>query len=149
MAQVARIDEIISFWSSRQPRVDGVPLRDSVDPFSLRPWLGHCAIYEAIEDGADFNVRLEGSVISDLGGENWTGRRASEIDFRYNSTLRADLRRVATTRQYDVAKIVIVQAEFIEIERALLPFTFGSGRIDQIVGCIYRLPTARGHAQQE
>jgi hypothetical protein len=139
LARISAIDNIIRFWATCKPRIDGLPLRESVDPFALRPWLGHCAIYEAIDDGADFRVRLEGSFISDLGGENWTGRRASEIDTRYGSHLLIDLCRIATVRACEVATIVIVQADFIEIERAFLPFTLGTGKVDQIIGCMYRV----------
>ena len=139
MALTEAINGIVKFWSDCVPRSHGLPLRDSVDPFALRPWLGHCAIYEAIDGGADFRVRLEGSFISDLGGENWTGRLASEIDGKYSSRLLGDLRQVAAKRDYHVETIVIVQADYIEIERALLPFTLGSGTVDQIVGCIYRV----------
>ncbi|MBI2255074.1 MAG: PAS domain-containing protein [Proteobacteria bacterium] len=138
MPQHPRIIDIIDFWKSCQPRIHGLPVRQSVDPFALRPWLGHCAIYEAIA-GDDFKVRLEGSFISEMGGENWTGHRASEIDSRYQATLLRDLRDVSEARTFRTAQISIVQANFIRIERALLPVTLGGGAVDQIIGCIYRI----------
>ena len=58
---------LLQFWSDAAG-TDGVPSRDRLDVFTLRPWLGHISIYESIDDGDDFRIRLEGTAIVAITG---------------------------------------------------------------------------------
>jgi len=77
---------LLEFWSRAAP-ADSVPSREQLDPFTLRPWLGHISIYEALDGGRDFRIRLEGTSIVAITGEDWTGKRASDVDAQYGSRI--------------------------------------------------------------
>jgi hypothetical protein len=131
------IDAIVDLWNSTTPRLNGIPTRQSFDPLTLKPWLGYFSIYETIDCGADFSIRLEGSYIVEMTGENWTGKRASVIDEKYGRSLVEDLRRVHNQRTYLLSRIHLFQRDFKSAIRALLPLTLGSGEVDQIFLCLY------------
>ena len=56
------LHQLHDFWLDCRGTSD-VPNRVAFDPFNLRPWLGHISIYETIQDGTDFRIRLEGTLI--------------------------------------------------------------------------------------
>lgn len=72
------------FWRDVR-RGRPLPRRADLGPEALRPWLGSLSLYERTEDGADFRIRLDGTKIVALTGEDRTGRRVSEIDRRSGS----------------------------------------------------------------
>lgn len=113
------LSELVDLWLSRT-RDGKVPLRQSLDPFTLKPWLGHISIYEAMDDG-DFLVRLEGSAIVDMTGENWTSYRASEIDKKYGTPLTEDLGEVIAAGKPSFHRMMIFQRRHFFASRALLP----------------------------
>src|SRR5262245_6949315 len=53
---------LLQFWSDAAGDAE-VPARNRLDAFTLRPWLGHISIYETVDDGDDFRIRLEGTSI--------------------------------------------------------------------------------------
>jgi hypothetical protein len=76
-----------------------VPRRAEFDVFTLWPWLGWLTVYEELDDGADFLVRLDGSKIVALTGDEWTGRRMSELDPRYVTPVLEVLRQAVRGRE--------------------------------------------------
>ena len=73
---------LLDLWRSKRPP-GGVPHRAEFDVFTLRPWLGWLTVYEELDGGTDFLVRLDGSNIVALTGDEWTGHRMSELNPRY------------------------------------------------------------------
>lgn len=53
---------LLYLWRLKCPP-GGVPQRSEFNVFMLRPWFGWVAVYEELDDGADFLVRLDGSNI--------------------------------------------------------------------------------------
>jgi len=70
---------LLDLWRSKRPP-GGVPQRSEFNVFTLRPWLGWLTVYEELDGGADFLVRLDGSNIVALTGQEWTGCRMSEVN---------------------------------------------------------------------
>jgi hypothetical protein len=103
-----------------------------IDPFRLRPALGHIMLIEPVEDGRDFRYRLYGSIIAGISKLDMTGRFASEhpasphVTELSIATYRAQLRRpepVYMTRNPQGAK------HTRRWQRLALPFVDDSGRI--------------------
>jgi hypothetical protein len=128
---------LLEFWS-RLARHDGVPSREQLDPFTLRPWLGHISIYEAVEGGRDFRIRLEGTSIVAITGEDWTGKRASEVDARYGCRIAEFMREIVRTHRPMIHTMRVFQNEVESITRLLLPVRSGrDGPVDQVFLVIY------------
>lgn len=127
-------------WSALQ--VDGGPPdREALDVFALRPWLGHISVYEAIDGGADFRIRLEGTRIAAMTGEDWTGRRASDVDSVFGTDLCGELRRALETAQARFHTTRIYQRDYQNAVRMLLPVrSRRDGPIDQILLVLYLDP---------
>lgn len=128
---------LLQFWSDAAGG-DPVPSRDRLDVFALRPWLGHISIYEAIDGGDDFRIRLEGTSIVAITGEDWTGKRASDVDARYGCHIAGFMREVARTHKCMVHTMRVFQNEVEFITRLLLPVrSRPGGPVDQIFLVIY------------
>lgn len=112
--------------------------------FELRPWLGHISIYEAVDDGADFRIRLEGSRVSQMTGEDWTGRRVSQVDEKFGAGLVTIMQEVIRTGCPSLHITRIYQREFRSAVRMLLPVrSRPNGPVDQIFMALYLDPRPR------
>jgi len=128
---------LLQFWSDVADG-DGVPNRKRLDAFTLRPWLGHISIYEAIDSGRDFRIRLEGTTIVAITGEDWTGKRASDVDAKYGCQIAEFMREVVRTCQPMVHTMRVFQNEVEYITRLLLPARArADGPVDQVFLVIY------------
>ncbi len=127
-------------WQSLCAR--GVPpCRDQLDPFELRPWLGHISVYESVNGASDFRIRLEGTRISQMTGEDWTGRYASEVDTAFGAGLVPLMRTAVRTGQHSFHATGIYQRKFRTAVRMLLPVrSRPDGPVDQIFLVIYLDP---------
>lgn len=131
------LHSLLQFWSTAADG-SGVPNRQQLDAFALRPWLGHISIYEAIDGGRDFRIRLEGTAIVAITGEDWTGRRASEVDARYGCRIAEFMREIVRTQRPMIHTMRVFQNEVEFITRLLLPVrTRAGGPVDQIFLAIY------------
>ena len=99
------------FWSDVAEGADA-PSRARLDAFTLRPWLGHISIYEMIDGGRDFRIRLEGTSIVAITGEDWTGKRASEVDAQYGCHIADFMQEVVRTRQPMVHTMRVFQTKW-------------------------------------
>ena len=125
------------FWSDVAEGSDA-PSRARLDAFTLRPWLGHISIYEMIDGGRDFRIRLEGTSIVAITGEDWTGKRASEVDAKYGCHIAEFMQEVVRTRQPMVHTMRVFQNEVEYITRLLLPVrSRPGGPVDQVFLVIY------------
>jgi hypothetical protein len=128
---------LLQFWSDAAGD-DDVPSRDRLDAFTLRPWLGHISIYEAVDGGDDFRIRLEGTAIVAITGEDWTGKRASDVDAKYGCHIADFMREISSTHKPMVHTMRVFQNEVEFITRLLLPVRSRVGSpVDQIFLVIY------------
>lgn len=135
-----QLHSLLQFWSDAVARA-GIPNRALLDAFTLRPWLGHISIYEAIDGGRDYCIRLEGTMIVAITGEDWTGRRASDVDRRYGSQLAEFMQEVTETGQPAIHTMRLFQNQVESITRLLLPICGRmGGPIDQVFLVMYADP---------
>jgi hypothetical protein len=115
------VTNLLDLWRSKCPPGD-VPRRAEFDVLTLQPWLGWLTVYEEVDDGADFLVRLDGSNIVALTGDEWTGRRMSELDPRYMTPVLEVLRRAVRERQPIVDQYYTPAVkDFLTFHRITLP----------------------------
>lgn len=66
------------YWQAL--RVDGAcPAASAIDPLAMRFALGHVVLLDSLDGGADFRVRLYGTMIADRLGHDLTGQRLSQL----------------------------------------------------------------------
>lgn len=119
------------------------PTREDFTPFVLKPWLGNIDVYE-VENGGpgrrmDFRMRLNGTEVVALTGENWTGRTARDIDRALGGTLHEELLSVYHNKQPLAHHIRIYQKDHVTAYRLLLPIFSEQhdGRVVQIFLAIF------------
>jgi hypothetical protein len=110
------------------------PTRSDFTPFTLKPWLGNIDIYDTEGGGEDFRLRLNGSQVVALTGENWKGKTARDVDRRFGTTLHDAFQQVYRSKRPRGDYIRLFQKEFISAYRLLLPIfsNEGDGTISQI-----------------
>lgn len=114
------IASLIAFWHERRGN-ERVPSRAEFNPFGLRQWLGHVDIYEFLPKAQDFLIRLNGSNVVELTGEDWTGRMISEVDRRFHTTLHSDLLVCLQEQGPVMHTMPIFQRPHLRAIRLLLP----------------------------
>jgi hypothetical protein len=115
---------LLATW--RRFHADGKgPTRGDFTPFVLKPWLGNIDVYE-VENGGpgreiDFRMRLNGTEVVALTGEDWTGKTARDIDRTLGASLHAELLSVYHNKQPLAHHIRIFQKDYVIAYRLLLP----------------------------
>lgn len=128
---------LLEYWQAGKPQ-KGVPDRQAFDAARLGKWLGYLSIYERMPEQNDFRNRLEGTYVGNLTGENWTNRRASEVDARFGSTFLSDLQEVCDLGEPTAHLIKVFQKDYSVAERVLLPVsTVAGGPADQVFVAIF------------
>jgi len=131
---------LLDLWRSKRPP-GGVPQRAEFDVFTLRPWLDWLTVYEELDGGADFLVRLDGSNIVALTGDEWTGHRLSELDPRYATPVLEVLRR--TVQEHDQYYIPTVK-DFLTFHRMTLPVWEDRRGVRQVIQGMHLAPRLDG-----
>ncbi len=116
------------------------PTRDDFTVFSLKPWLGNIDIYDVEDGGASFRMRLNGTEVVAVTGEDWTGKTARDVDRKFGSTLHDELLSVCSSKQPLAHHIRIFQKDYVSAYRLLLPIfsEAGDGEVVQVFLAIFR-----------
>lgn len=113
-------DDLLTLWHQFHDAGQG-PTRVEFTPFQLKPWLGWLDIYEVLDDGRDFRMRLGGTETTNLTGENWVGKTASQVDEKYGNGLRKAMLICTQDRIPQVDTMPLFQKDFVSAVRLLLP----------------------------
>lgn len=141
-AAAPQLHSLLQFWNEAGGS-QSIPHRGQFEFFALRPWLGHVSIYETIHGGTDYRIRLEGTKIVAITGEDWTGKRASDVDQRYGSRLVEFMQRVTASGTPAIHTMRLFQNDVEFITRLLLPVrACADGAVDQVFLVIYADPGA-------
>ncbi|MEO3430832.1 PAS domain-containing protein [Pelagibius sp. CAU 1746] len=116
--------ELLAVWHRFHADGKG-PTRKDFTPFVLKPWLGNLDVYEVEEAGADggldFRMRLNGTEVVALTGEDWTGKTARDIDRHFDLTFHEELLSVYRGKQPVAQRIRIFQKDHLTAYRLMLP----------------------------
>jgi hypothetical protein len=147
---------LLDLWRSKCPP-GGVPRRSEFNVFTLRPWLGWLTVYEELDGGADFLVRLDGSNIVALTGDEWTGHRMSELDPQCALPVLEVLHQAVRERQPAVDCFYSPAVkDFLTFHRVTLPLWEDRRGVWQVIQGMHLAPSlesmglqpARGRADQ-
>jgi hypothetical protein len=115
-----RAMSLVHYWyACRRPPL--LPSRADFNAFKLRPWLGSISIYQAVDGGGDFRVTLDGTDVVAATGEDWTGRRASDVDREFGVTVCAELQAVLANAAPTIRRIGLLQKSWRSATRVCLP----------------------------
>jgi hypothetical protein len=98
-----------------------VPTRHEFNAFTLRPWLGWLSIYQRLGESDDFRVTLDGTDVVAVTGDDWTGRRVSDIDREFGTTCRTELLSVLESGLPRVDRVPLLQKSWRRVTRLWLP----------------------------
>jgi len=128
---------LLRYWQSLRD-ANGCVAPGQIDPFALKPVLGHVLLIDVLEDGADFRYRLYGSEVARVAGFDMTGKRTSEMATGplasgfYLAGYRALLvRRQPLFTWHEMPMQITINSW----ERIVLPLTDESGRIARLITC--------------
>jgi PAS domain len=150
------IADLLNLWRLKRPP-GGVPHRAEFDVFTLRSWLGWLTVYEELDGGADFLVRLDGSNIVALTGDEWTGHRMSELNPQDAAPVLEVLRRTVREREPIVDRFYSPAVkDFLTFHRVTLPIWEDRRGVWQVIQGMHLAPglenmelyPARGRADQ-
>ena len=128
---------VLRYWNSLRDAAGRVA-PERIDPFALRPALGHILLLDVIDGGLDYHYRLYGSEIARVSGFDMTGKRTSEIvtgplagNF-YIATYRALLQRREPLFTWHEMPMQITINNW---DRIVLPLTDSHGTVSRIITC--------------
>lgn len=79
-----RLYGLYQYWLAAQDARGLVP-KLAFDPFNVRAWLGNLSIFQ--RTGNDYRIRLDGTEVVRMTGEDWTNHMVSELDEKYGLRL--------------------------------------------------------------
>lgn len=127
-----------SYWHGL--RAGGaLPGRAAIDPFALRPWLGHLLLMDVIDNGRDFRYRLHGTVLVQLFGSDLTGRLVSRLDLPDVDRLLNEGRVPVASRDHlYIEATVVAEKKYVAISKLVLPLATTGRDVDILMVGIYR-----------
>jgi hypothetical protein len=137
-AMLPELGALYRFWrAAKEDRA--LPRRAEFTPDALRPWLGWLSVYERTEED-DFRIRLDGTKIVAMTGEDWTGRLVSEVDQRFGADLLHCCREVCRLNLplFD-SGIPLFQKQYSFAQRLILPVARSSDVAEQIILALFPL----------
>lgn len=122
----------------------------AIDPLNLREALGHVALIDVVDGGADFSYRLYGTRIVERYGSDLTGRRVSETDGgSYAAAFLMAIYRAVLTRREPVFSVHFPspRSSAAKWSRVVLPLVGNGGEIERFLAGIiagpWRPPSTR------
>lgn len=130
-----RLAGLLNFWMQHRNSA-GYVAKAEFNPFALKSWLGYLTLFE--RHGEDYLIRLDGTEIVRMTGEEWTRRWVSEADRHYGLTLIETLKvMVAENRPIYHAHHSIASKPHLSVGRLILPLSRdGTGITHAIVALI-------------
>lgn len=137
--QAGRLRALAEYWHTKAG--SRLPDHDAIDPFAMRPWLGHLLLVDVIGGGREFVYRVYGSDVADTFGRDMTGRTPREFPVHHVEIIVGPYREVVIGRvpRYTVHILAIRDRKFAAWERVILPIEGFRGDVGQLLVGIYRV----------
>lgn len=101
---------LLALWKSKC--VDGrLPYRSDFSPSEMKDYLDHIYIIEALDGGADFQVRLVGTALEGLFGHDFTGVKFSDDRMKGAEWRLRLFRHVIDTKEAGIYRFLIGPSE--------------------------------------
>jgi hypothetical protein len=140
------IAALAAYWDLKRG-VRELPDRADIDPSEITALLPHITISEVIDNGADFRVRIFGTALVELVGEERTGKRLSEFGTNcVPPTKAARVRRRwmdAASRAFTSRRPAFITGTmssslrpYIVWHAVYCPLTVGGANVEQMIGAM-------------
>ncbi|MDO8288162.1 MAG: PAS domain-containing protein [Parvibaculum sp.] len=86
----ADVTKLIAYWHLKRGQ-RSMPERTDIIPREIITLLPYIVIYDVLDDGTDFRVRVFGTALVELVGEERTGKRVSEFGDNCNPPTNAEI----------------------------------------------------------
>ncbi len=115
------------------------PSRKDIDPIDFFHLLPTILMYDVLRDPLDFKMRLHGTLLVKIAGEDYTGMMFKDI-FRSDKIdiLRAECEDVCNniTPAYSEYDGSWMNKDYVQYDRLLLPLSSDGNTVDIILGCV-------------
>ena len=127
-----------AYWNGKRD-TGHLPGRAAINPFELRPWLGHLLLMDVIDKGRDFRYRLHGTVLVQLFGADLTDKLVSRLALSDVERLLEEGRRPVASRDYlYIEETVVAEKKHAAISKLILPLATAGADVDMLMVGIYR-----------
>jgi hypothetical protein len=144
--ELAGIAALAAYWD-RKRGARALADRADIDPTEIVPLLPHLVICETLDGGADFRVRLFGTGLVELVGEERTGKCLSEFGIDCDPPTQAGIVRRrwmdVTRRAFDTRRPAFATGRMSSSNRSYIvwhavscPLTVGGTEIGQMLGAM-------------
>lgn len=138
---------VVAYWETKRAGRT-LPDRFDIDPSEIVPLLPNIIICESVDQGADFRIRIFGTKLVELVGEERTGKLLSEIGEHAVPPTRSDIVRdrwlEVSRRAFAQERPVFVSGRMSSSNRAYIawhavscPLTAGGTDIAQTLGGMF------------
>lgn len=131
-----KIRQIVGYWMSIHPP-DGLPGRQHFDPAEIPALLPNIRLLDVVGSLPRFRVRLMGTQVREIMGEEQTGRWLDEVfPNLHGSVTHAELVKTVTMRQPRWRRgkpAIALDRLFLDMERVYLPFARNGRKVDMVL----------------
>lgn len=132
----ARIRQLVGYWVAIHPAV-GLPGRQHFDPLEVPQLLPNIRLLDVIGKLPRFRIRLMGTQLREIFGEEQTGRWLDEVFTNLHGSLtHSELMRVVLCKKprWRRGKPALdIEKNFLDMERVYLPFARDGTNVDMIL----------------
>lgn len=128
--------DLLGRWERLRPE-GGLPTRADFPTEALRPWMGNLMVLEVVDRQAgepDFIYRLHGTHLTELWGQDLTGRRVSDLPEEDSTPLLREYREVFHSRApLHIPGRRMVRKDYLRVEKAILPLSVKGSEVEQLL----------------
>jgi hypothetical protein len=132
-----KIRKVYDYWSSKC-RDGALPKRSDIDPVDIYDCLSAIMIFDVIDGGRDFRIRLAGSLVEEAHDRPLKGMLLSELgQGTAMTTVLARFQTLVTQRLPDFYSdtLALVGRSFIEFDRVALPLAEDGQTVTHVLCC--------------
>ena len=137
----ARAQALLRLWEDAAHETGGLPSRRRFAFETMRPWVGHVAIWAVERDPMRFRAALIGTQLVDWDGCDGTGRYLDEIisvGHRDSAIARCALVANSGSWYADAARFVAYGTRTRTLHRLLVPCAEDRITVDHVITAIFR-----------
>jgi hypothetical protein len=131
----------LDHWRAVAESVGGLPRRDDIDIFDLKPCLGHMLLLDIAEPIEDSRYRVFGTMLVEYFNEELTGERLGDTGGAKNGVLIAEYRQVLRRAEpLMFSNDPVIGGSVFLYEKVALPLRGEDGGVGHILAVIDQLP---------
>ena len=133
-----RLRKAYEYWLSKRT-AERLPSRRDMDPVDISICLSGVLLFDVLDDGTDYRIRLAGSHVEEAYGRSLKGIRLRELLGAQPGAeeVLERLRQVVVTCEPDFrsAPVVVPERSFLSFDRVALPLAEDGRRVSHLFCC--------------